>query len=75
MSPFKALIVGGPVGLCHALREAWLNRRLAQINAHLIREREVHQEHMAMLGHQFDRVIKARLAANVRAAEFWKGLQ
>lgn len=75
MSPFKALVVGGPLGLCHALRETLLNRRLAQLNAHLIREREVHEEHVRLLRHQLDQVIDARQAANVRAAQFWKGLQ
>jgi hypothetical protein len=75
MSLLKALTVGGPLGLCHALREAFLNRRLAQINAHMLREREVHQEHMRLLRRQFDQVIDARQAANVRAAQFWKGLQ
>ena len=39
--------------------ERLLNRRLAQLNAHLIREREGHEEHVRLLRHQLDQVIDA----------------
>lgn len=74
MNALKTLILGGPVGLAHAVREAWVARRLRRVASLMDRERALHREHMAQLRAELDALESSHISATARAASFWKGL-
>ena len=74
MNVLKTLILGGPVGLAHALREAWVARRLRRVATLMDRERALHREHMAQLCAEMDALRLRQISSTARAASFWKGL-
>lgn len=74
MTLMETMVKGGPVGLLHAARQAWLERRMRRISVYMDRERAVHREHMAILRHEWTQVLDAQQAAKVQAAQYWKAL-
>lgn len=74
MKLMEALAKGGPVGLLHAARQAWLERRLRRISVFMERERALHQDHMAALRHEWTQVLDAQQRATAHAGQFWKAL-
>ncbi|MFT4243535.1 MAG: hypothetical protein QM569_14780 [Acidovorax sp.] len=70
----KIYIQGGPVGLSHALREAWLDHRLRRVCTLMDRERALHREHMAQLRAELDALQARQISSTTRATSFWKGL-
>lgn len=74
MNVLKTLILGGPVGLAHAVREAWVARRLRRVATLMDRERALHREHMAQLRAELDALQSRQISSSARAASFWKGL-
>lgn len=74
MKVLKAIVQGGPMGLGHALREAWLARRIARVSACMDRERVLHRESMAQLRAEMDSLLLAKAGVVQRAAAFWKEL-
>lgn len=74
VNAFKTLIVGGPLGLSHALREAWHARRIRRVSELMDRERALHRAHMAQLRAELDALLARQISATARATSFWKGL-
>ena len=74
MNLLKILILGGPLGLAHALREAWVARRIRRIATYMDRERALHREYMAQLRAELDALQARQISSAARAASFWKGL-
>ena len=74
MNVLKTILIGGPVGLAHALREAWTARRMRRVSALMDRERDLHREHMAQLHAELKALQARQISATARAASFWKGL-
>lgn len=74
MTIFKSLAKGGPVGLVHAVREAWLASRIRHISALMDNERDLHREHMQQLRTEFNRLLLRKAGANQRATSFWREL-
>lgn len=74
MNVFKTLVHGGPVGLAHALREAWLARRMRCVAQLMARERQLHLQHMAQLRAEQDALHLRQISAASRAASFWRAL-
>ncbi|UCV00723.1 hypothetical protein [Acidovorax radicis] len=74
MNLLKTIVIGGPVGLAHALREAWVARRVRSISTYMDRERDLHREHMAQLRAELDAMQAKQVSSTARAASFWKGL-
>ncbi len=70
----KTLAQGGPVGVAHALREAWLAHRIRRVSLYMNRECALHREHMAQLRAELDALHARQISANARATGFWKGL-
>lgn len=70
----NALVRGGPVGLAHTLREAWLARRMRRISLYMYRERELHRKHMAEMKTEMDALIARQQSATARAAAYWSAL-
>ena len=73
MNVFKTIAIGGPVGFAHALREAWVARRIRRIAIYMDRERALHREHMAQLRAELDALQAKQISSTARAASFWKG--
>lgn len=71
---FKTFVVGGPLGLAHALREAWLAHRIHRVSTYITRERALHREHMEQLRAEQDALLARQVSATHRATSFWKGL-
>ena len=74
MTLFKAITQGGPVGLAHALREAWLARRIRRVSILMDRERQLHREQMAQLRAELDALSVAKTTATNDAASYWRAL-
>lgn len=74
MTLFKAITQGGPVGLVHAMRQAWLARRIRRVSTMMDRERLLHREHMAQLRAELDHLAAAKTAATNDAAQYWRAL-
>jgi hypothetical protein len=74
MTLFKRLAKGGPVGLAHALREAWTAHRIRSVARCLDQERELHREHMAQLQSELRRLVLRQACTTQRAAAFWREL-
>ena len=74
MTVFKTIPIGGPVGLAHAVREAWVARRIRRIATYMDRERALHREYMAQLRAELDALQAQQISSTARAASFWKGL-
>lgn len=74
MNVFKTIAIGGPVGLAHAVREAWVARRIRRIATYMDRERALHREYMAQLRAELDALQAQQISSTARAASFWKGL-
>ena len=74
MNVLKAIAIGGPVGLAHAVREAWVARRIRRIATYMDRERALHREYMAQLRAELDALQAQQISSTARAASFWKGL-
>lgn len=74
MTLFKCLAQGGPVGLAHALREAWIAHRIRRVALFLDQERDLHREHMAQLHAELRRQAQRQVSATQRAAAFWRAL-
>ena len=74
MNFLKTLALGGPVGLAHALREAWLARRMRRICTFMDRERALHREHMAQLRTELSALAERQADGAQRAARFWRAL-
>lgn len=74
MKLFKAIAQGGPVGLAHAIREAWLARRIRRVSILMDRERQLHREHMAQLRAELDSLAVAKTSATNEAARYWRAL-
>ena len=74
MTLFKAITRGGPVGLVHAVRQAWLARRIRIVSNLMDRERQLHREHMAQLRAELDCLTAASNTAVNDAASHWKAL-
>ncbi len=74
MNVLKMLAIGGPVGLAHAVREAWVARRIRLVATYMDRERDLHREHMAQLRNELDALVSQQIRATARATSFWKGL-
>ncbi len=72
MQLFKALTPGGLQGLAHALREAWIARRIARVRQHMERERALHLEQMAQLRAELDALQLRQVRTTARAALFWR---
>lgn len=70
----KTLIIGGPVGIAHALREAWLAGRMRRVSLYMDRERALHREHMAQLRAELDSLQASKTSAAARAASYWRAL-
>lgn len=74
MNYLKTLAFGGPVGVAHALREAWLARRMRRICTYMDRERALHREHMAQLRAELVSVALRRTSGVPRAAQCGRAL-
>lgn len=74
MTFFKSFIHGGPLGLAHALREAWIARRIRQVSALMDQERELHRMHTQQLRTEFNRLLLRQAHINQRATSFWRAL-
>lgn len=74
MNFLKTLALGGPVGLAHALREAWLERRMRRICTYMDRERALHREHMAQLRAELSALAQRQASSAQRAARYWRAL-
>jgi cell division protein FtsL len=74
MKLFKALAQGGPVGLAHAVREAWIAHRIRQVITMLDQETALHRENQAMLNMEMNRLLLRQANAAQRAATYWRGL-
>lgn len=74
MTLFKALIQGGPLGLAHAVREAWIAHRIHQVSNHLDMERELHREHTAQLQHELKSLMLRQASVTQRATSFWRAM-
>lgn len=74
MKLFKAFVHGGPVGLAHAVREAWIAHRIRQVSSHLDMERELHREHTAQLQHELKGLMLRQVTVTQRAASFWRAM-
>lgn len=74
MTFFKSFIHGGPLGLTHALREAWIARRIRQVSALMDQERELHRMHTQQLRSEFNRLLLRQAHINQRATSFWRAL-
>ena len=74
MNVLKTIAIGGPLGLAHALREAWIARRMRRIATLIERERALHRENMALLRAELDALQSRQISTTARAASFWKGL-
>lgn len=74
MNFFKRLAQGGPVGLVHALREAWVAHQIRHVSMLMERERSLHLEHMAQLRGELNRLVLRQANATQRAAAFWRAL-
>lgn len=74
MKLFKALIQGGPVGLAHTVREAWIARRIRQVSALMDQERELHRMHTQQLRTEFNRLLLRQAHITQRATSFWRAL-
>lgn len=74
MNVSKSFVLGGPVGIAHALREAWIARRIRRVALYMDRERALHRAHMAQLRAELDALLARQISATARATSFWKGL-
>ena len=74
MTLFKALVQGGPVGLVHALREAWIAHRIRQVSANLEQERELHRAHTTLLSLEMKRLLMRQTEVTHRATSFWRAM-
>ena len=74
MTVLKTLVQGGPVGIAHALREAWLARRIRRVSTYMTRERELHREHVDQLRAELDALLARQVSATHRAASYWRAL-
>lgn len=74
MKLFKALAQGGPLGLAHVLREAWIAHRLHRISTLMERERALHRLHMSQLRAERDRLALHQVSTTQRAAAFWRAM-
>lgn len=74
MKLFKALAQGGPVGLAHAVREAWIAHRIRHVSTMLEQETALHRENTAMLHREMNRLLLRQANAAQRAATYWRGL-
>lgn len=74
MKLFKAIVKGGPVGLVHALREAWIANRIKAVSTMLDRERELHRENTQQLRAELHKLALRQVQATQRAATFWRAL-
>lgn len=74
MNVLKAIAIGGPVGLAHVVREAWVARRIRRIAIYMDRERALHREHMDQLRAELDALQAQQISSTARATSFWKGL-
>ena len=70
----KALLLGGPLGLAHALREAYIARRIRRVAVCMDRERELHRMHMAQMRKELDALAQRQNSAAQRAAAHWSAL-
>ena len=74
MKLFKALAQGGPVGLVHAVREAWIAHRIRHVSAMQAQEAALLSENTAMLHQEMNRLLLRQANAAQRAATYWRGL-
>lgn len=74
MKFFKAVTLGGPLGLAHALREAWVARRIRHIAWCIDQERSLHRAHMAQLRREQLALELRQAAITQRASAFWRSL-
>ncbi len=74
MKLFKALIQGGPLGLFHALREAWVSNRIYRVVALMDQERELHRQNTELLRGEMQRLLLRQAHINQRAAAYWREL-
>jgi hypothetical protein len=74
MKLLKALAMGGPVGLIHAAREAWIANRITHISAMLDRERALHRANTANLRGELNQLAMRQVRATQRASAFWRSL-
>lgn len=68
----RTLVVGGPVGLFHALRLAYLRHRIAEVRTLLERENQLHRSHTAALCAELNGLIDSQQRTNAAAGEFWR---
>lgn len=71
---FKALLQGGPVGMFHAMREAYISHRIHRVAILMDQERELHREHIELLRRQMNRLLLRHAHVTQRAASFWRAL-
>lgn len=74
MTIFKRFAKGGPVGIVHALREAWTAHQIRHVSMLMERERSLHLEHTAQLRGELNRLVLRQANAAQRAAAFWRAL-
>ena len=74
MKLFKTLMKGGPVGLAHAVREAWIAHRISQVSELMDRESDLHRLHAQQLRSEFNRLLLRQAEATQRAASLWRAL-
>ena len=74
MHLFKLLAKGGPLGLVHSMREAWVARRIQQVTLHMEMERDLHRQAMDHLRFQQRRLLDLQRDITYRAATYWRSL-
>lgn len=74
MKLFKSIVKGGPVGLLHAIREAWIENQIRSTAQMLNCERDLHRKNMQQLHSELNRLLLRQSNATQRAASFWRGL-
>ncbi len=74
MPLFKSFVHGGPVGLAHAIREAWIAKRIRQVSTLIDLERELHREQTAQLRLELNRLLLRQADATQRATSFWRAM-
>lgn len=74
MKLIKALVQGGPVGLAHAMREAWIAHRINAVANMLDQEQVLHRENTTQLRAELHKLALRQVRYTQRAAAFWRAL-
>lgn len=64
-------LVGGPVGVFYTLKLTYIKRRQARLMVYLVRERDLHREHLNVLNHQLTQLVDEQQRTSAAAAQFW----